>query len=192
MKISVITAVYNAEKTIADTINSVIAGGHDNIEHIIIDGGSTDGTLELIKSLEHDKLKWISEKDSGIYDAMNKGIRLATGDYISTLNADDYYVDSIIGEVVKILEGYPETEIFHGDICYLKGNGSFIFPSHMKDAVKGTLRKCVHHPSSFVSRNVYDRLGMYDTSYRVSADSDFFCRCRTNDVKFKYLSLIHI
>ena len=87
MRISIITAVFNGAQTIEDTIHSVLGGGYEDFEHIVIDGGSSDGTLEILKRLKHDKLIWISEPDDGIYDAMNKGIKLASGEIIIILNS---------------------------------------------------------------------------------------------------------
>lgn len=97
MKISIVTATFNSEATIADTINSVLSQDYKDIEYIIVDGGSTDGTMEIVKSKIQEfgnRLKYISEKDKGIYDAMNKGIRMASGEIVGILNSDDYYTSS--------------------------------------------------------------------------------------------------
>ena len=127
MKISIITATYNSEATIADTINSVLSQNYSDIEYLVIDGGSSDGTLDIVKANAprfDGKLRWVSESDRGIYDAMNKGIRMATGDIIGILNSDDYYtsndvlstyaeafktskVDAVYGDIHFIREGQP-------------------------------------------------------------------------------------
>ena len=124
MKISIITATYNSAKTLRDTIESVLNQTYDNIEYIIVDGGSKDDTLEIIKEYEpkfNGRLKWISEKDNGIYDAMNKGIGLASGEVVGILNSDDLYVNrNVIHDIINEFQNDADLEAVHANLYYVK------------------------------------------------------------------------
>ncbi|EDZ62421.1 glycosyl transferase, family 2 [Sulfurimonas gotlandica GD1] len=170
-KISIITVCFNAADTIEETINSVVNQPYDNKEYIIIDGGSTDGTLDIIKKYEDRIAYWASEPDYGLYHAMNKGIEKATGDIIGMINADDYYFDDIFVDVVKAFDGKSlEEHIFFGDMF------------HDGDIVKGWRQENVKigafgaHPSMFCPKKVYDKIGKYRLWYKILADYDFMYR----------------
>ena len=122
MKVSIITVCFNSDKTIIETLNSVLSQDYDNIEHIVVDGGSADQTQEILKKYKHEKSKILIEKDNGIYHAMNKGIKLATGDIITILNSDDIYQsDRVISNVVKkIKSSYNDYDIFLGDVVFFR------------------------------------------------------------------------
>ena len=113
LKVSMITICYNAEKTIAKTIESVLSQDYENLEYIIVDGGSKDHTIDIIKSYENEKIRWISEKDNGISDAFNKGIKMATGDFIGLINADDYLLPHAIANL--ILACHECTDVLYGN-----------------------------------------------------------------------------
>lgn len=185
-KITVITVAFNAIKAIERTIKSVLSQHYDNLEYIIIDGASTDGTLEIINSYRTEILKLISEKDHGIYDAMNKGIMLASGDLICLLNADDYFADNAINTVAQIYKQTTMPEAIYYSDAYI----------NYEEVEKVVLRKAnldltvgmrINHQAMFVCRSVYRKYGLYDLSYRFSADYDFTIRAQQQRVKFVYI-----
>lgn len=179
--ISIVTVVYNGAATLERAIRSVLQQTYPHIEHLIIDGGSTDGTLELIQRYDGKLAYWVSEPDGGIFDAMNKGVALAGGAYVAILNADDHYAPGAVECVVRALlcEG---TEAVYGDSIFV------VEDIGMEGRVTATLNltrgMTLCHPALFVARSVYERLGAYDLRYRFSADLDFALRLRLADVKF--------
>ena len=185
--ISIVTVSYNAASTIEQTILSVLNQTYPNIEYIIIDGGSTDGTLEIIKKYAHKLSYWVSEPDEGIYDAMNKGIAHAQGDLVGIINSDDWYED-IIEKVVSSYQKRPEPEcLFHGNIRFYSSN-SFIVSKpclNLAQLYRGTI---LFHPTLFVPRKVYDRIGGFQPHYRIAADYDFILRCYQANYRFVYLN----
>lgn len=189
--ISVITVVFNGEKFLEDTIQSVINQSYDNVEYIIIDGASTDGTVDIIKKYEDQIDYWISEKDNGIYDAMNKGLSLCHGDIIGLVNADDYlYLDSLekVADVFK-----DETTMFTYGQVDLIGEDGNIFGKAISigtESLKYKLFKHMPflHPTMFVKAAVYQKLGLYNLDYKLSADYDFTLRLVENNVLGKRLN----
>jgi glycosyltransferase involved in cell wall biosynthesis len=181
MKISIITATYNSSITILDCINSVNNQSYKDIEHIIIDGLSTDNTINLIKSVSSRVKVVVSEKDNGIYDAMNKGISLATGEIIAILNSDDVYASScVIEEVVSFFKANSNLGILYGDLQYVK-----------KDNIQKVVRvwnslpyfnnffengNVPPHPSTFLLKKIYDEFGAFNLKYRLAADYEFMLR----------------
>lgn len=194
MKLSIITVVYNNHNTILDAINSVYKQSYSNIEYIIIDGGSTDGTLELIKENSDKVTRFISEKDDGIYDAMNKGISLASGDVIGILNSDDFYFDqNVLFDVAREFLLDPELDILYGDIVYVnqentnlierKWISSEYYTSYFEDG------NVPPHPSLFLNRKVYEKVGFFNLHYKLASDYDFMFRAfKKFDFKSKYLN----
>ncbi|MDQ6990327.1 MAG: glycosyltransferase family 2 protein [Mariprofundaceae bacterium] len=173
-KVTVVTPVYNAVTTIASCIQSVIEQDYTNIEHIIVDGGSTDGTLQVLESLN---VKYVSEPDAGIYDAFNKGIERSTGDIINILNADDIYAfDSVVSLMVNYIHK-NKLELCHAKIEQVDSNGGIISVVG-KDIIKKSLlnKMRVAHPSVFVMREVYENLGKFSVGFRVAADHEFVLR----------------
>lgn len=175
--ISIITVVFNGEKYLEETIQSVINQTYDNVEYIIIDGGSTDGTLDIIKKYKDQIDYWVSEPDGGIYDAMNKGVKLATGMWINCMNGGDAFFDikvlknifsQSIGSSLNIVFGKSVT--FYNDyeklryIDFCSGNKNFY------------LTKMPNHQAVFVSRFLYKKL-IYDTRYNFYSDTDYLRRC---------------
>lgn len=188
MKISIITVVYNAVDTFQRTINSVVCQKNENIEYIVVDGGSTDGTVELIKKNENNIHYWISEPDNGIYDAMNKGIKMASGDIIGIINADDWYEENAISEVERVfLE--TDAEIVYGALNYFYEDRTE--KSKYVDINYLPWSMVIPHPASFVKREVYDRLGLFNTEYRIAADFEFMNRAFKNHIKFEHVERVY-
>jgi len=188
--VSVITVVFNGKIHLEQAIQSVVTQSYENIEYIIIDGDSTDGTLDIIKKYDDRIDYWVSEPDNGIYDAMNKGIRLATGEIIGIINSDDYYLDGAIGKIVEVAIEEPEAGVFHGDMRFERAKGRTKI-WHSKDRLgKGDVyRMPVNHPTVFVRSACYKNCGLFDTKYRVAADYDLIIRylfdCK---IRFRYLN----
>ena len=180
MKISIITVVYNNKDTIKDAIESVLNQTYQNIEYIIIDGVSTDGTVDIIKSYGDKIDKVISEPDKGIYDAMNKGIKLASGDIIGILNSDDFYANNnIIEKVVKEFED-KKVDSVYGDLVYVnaKDTNKIVRYWKSKPYKKGLFTKGWHpaHPTFFVKKEIYDKYGIFNLDFKIAADYELMLR----------------
>ncbi len=188
MKVSIITGCLNSAKTIEQTIRSVVGQmqSYENIEYIIIDGGSTDGTLDIIRKYEQNVAYWASEPDRGIYDAMNKGIQKATGDIIGIINSDDWYAEDIIEAIVQFWQQHPHTECLYGNYVSVEVDGN---KEHIKE-FSAPLVISYPHPTVFVKKEIYDRIGLYDTDFSICADSDFMLRCQCNGIRFSYINKI--
>ena len=180
MKISIITTTYNSARTLEDTIKSVLNQVGAEIEFIIIDGGSTDGTTDIVKSFGSKISKVVSEKDAGMYDAMNKGIKLATGDIIGILNSDDFYVSSDVIETVA--ERFAETGVdcLWGDLVVVdKDNVKKVVRNWKSEPYKeGSFQKGWHppHPGFFVKKEIYERYGLFRTDMFTWADYELQLR----------------
>ena len=178
-KLSVITVCRNSEATIEDTLQSVAIQTYPSVEHIVVDGGSSDGTMKIVARFPH-VAKAVSEPDHGIYDAMNKGIRISTGEIIGTLNADDFYAaPDVLARVAALFED-PTIDVCYGDLCYVGYNDPTRIVRYWRSSkFKPDLFLhgwCPPHPTFFVRRSVYDRLGTYDESYKIAADVDLTMR----------------
>lgn len=179
MRVSIITVVKDNERFIEDSIKSVLSQSYQSIEYIIIDGSSTDGTVEKIKKYSNKISKFLSEKDSGIYDAMNKGIELSTGDIIGFLNSDDVFANSEM--ISAIVQKFKNENIkgCYGDLVYMDKDLKRVIRywksgKYKKDAFrKGWM---VPHPTLFLLREVYLEFGKFRTDFRVSADYEFMLR----------------
>lgn len=188
-KVSIITVAKNSEKTIERTIQSVMMQTFKNIEYIIIDGASSDKTLEIAKKYQKNNgstIKIVSEPDFGIYDAMNKGIKLSTGALIGILNSDDWYE---VDAVEKIVEAYKENSeaLLYGMIRTFENGKEFmtftVTPEFMQ-------RNMIPHPSCFVPRSLYSKYGFFSTEYKYASDLDFLLRLYKNDVPFIKINCI--
>jgi len=184
IKVSIITPCLNSEKTIRYTIESVLNQTYHNIEYIIIDGGSTDTTLDIINEyhpLFKGRMKYISEKDSGIYNAMNKGIKMSQGKLIGIINSDDYYETDAVEKAVS----YMTDDIFqvvYGYINVIEQSGSMQIRKYKHDAEHGIP---LPHPSCFVTKEVYKKYGLFCEKLKISADVELTLRLyRANIVKF--------
>lgn len=186
LKISIITPSFNSEKTIEKTILSVIYQEIScYLEYIIIDGGSTDRTCEIINKYINSINVFVSEPDAGAYDAMNKGIRLATGDIIGIINSDDWYQDGAI----KIVEQFSQN--LNIDVLYSPINnyfeGEYVATFSPGDLEKLPLRFTLNHPSCFIKKSAYDLVGLYDLQYKIAADYDLILRLFLSGFKFHYV-----
>ncbi|MGD9625337.1 MAG: glycosyltransferase family 2 protein [Arcobacter sp.] len=192
MKISIITVVWNNAKTIKNAIDSVLSQTYDNIEYIIIDGASTDGTVEILQSYGNKITKFISEKDKGLYDAMNKGIRLATGDIVGILNSDDFYIDEFVIE--KVVKEFEEKQVdsVYADLVFVKPENLnktvryYDSSRCMPDKFKYALYPA--HPTFFVKNKIYKKYGLFKTNYKIGADFDIMARfLYTNKISYSYI-----
>ena len=183
MKISIITSTYNSAATLADTFESVLAQTHQDIEYIVVDGDSKDQTLDIIRTYEprfEGRMRWISERDNGLYFAMNKGLSMATGDVIGILNSDDFYTDeTVLERIVQALE-QTGAEAVYGDIHYVAAdnlNRCLRYYSS-RGFSRWTMRLgfMPAHPSFYCRREVYERHGLFDTRYKVAADFELLLR----------------
>ena len=191
-KISIITVAYNSGKTISNTIDSVLSQEYDNIEYIIIDGGSTDKTNEIIESYG-DKISYcISEKDDGIYGAMNKGIQISTGKYIGIINSDDFYPDSnIIQKVVNEIQE-KKSDCLYADLVYVDSENVKKIKRYWKSGEfnRTNFRKgwMIPHPTFFVSKEIYNTFGLYNLSLKSASDYEMILRLLyKNKVSVSYL-----
>jgi glycosyltransferase involved in cell wall biosynthesis len=194
MLVSIVTVSFNSVGTISDTITSVLNQTYPDIELIVIDGSSTDGTVELINSFGNHISRFVSEPDSGIYDALNKGLRLAKGEIVGILNSDDYLYDNyVIEKVVKAFKEQKIDSVF-GDCQYVDPlNRSRIvryYSSKNFDPYKFKFGIMPAHPSFYVRRELFEKYGYYKTDYKIAADFELLIRLLyVNKVKYKYLEM---
>lgn len=196
MKVSIVTACFNSVSTIRHTMDSVLRQSYAEIEYIVVDGRSTDGTVDLLRQYEAKfggRMKWVSEKDNGIYDAMNKGLQIATGDVVGILNSDDWFTSGHV--VARMVEAFDDdVDAVYGDVHFVRS---------------GNPRKCVRyysgrifrpfmihfgfippHPSFYIRRPVFDRYGGYNPHYRIAGDFELIARLlRKNRIRARYLHL---
>lgn len=181
MKISIITVSYNSKLTIRDTILSVLSQTYPNIEYIIIDGASTDGTLAIIEEYRTKIARVISEPDKGIYDAMNKGIRLAKGDFVGILNSDDFLADqNTIKDLVSFLQENPSLDCSYADVIYVQRDHPEkivrLYSSKNFSPRKVRIGIMIPHAGFYAKRELFERLGYYKLDYRVAADFELMAR----------------
>ncbi|MBN2781671.1 MAG: glycosyltransferase, partial [Campylobacterales bacterium] len=179
--VSIITVVYNGEKFLEDTIKSVINQSYDNVEYIIIDGGSTDGTVEIIKKYEAQIDYWVSEKDNGIYDAMNKGISLVTGDIIGLINADDWYEKNTVELIISVINENDKFDVVYGLIRYIKNEQELKIEAQNHHFLSDRM---IPHPTCFIKSKVYKKLGNYVNDYKSASDYDLLVRVYKNNCIF--------
>ncbi|MBJ7446920.1 MAG: glycosyltransferase [Brevundimonas sp.] len=179
-RLSLITACWNSAKTIADTLQSVNAQTLADFEYLIVDGGSKDDTMAIVARDGARVTSAISEPDKGIYDAYNKGLARATGDIIGFINSDDYYCSPDVLEQVMAAFEDPSVEAVHADLVYVSPEDTAKIERHWKSrpATIENLRRgfIPAHPTVFLRRSVYDKVGTFDTTYRLAADYDFLLR----------------
>ncbi len=191
MKISIITATYNSARTLQHTIDSLLSQSFTEWEHIVIDGGSQDETVDIVRrneSLYHGRCRCISEKDTGIYNAINKGVRLATGNIIGILNSDDVLAGGEVLQTMADTFGRTGAQVVYGDLMYCRGehivrywkSNTFV-PSNLKYGWMPA------HPTFYCRREVYEALGQYDERLRISADYDFMLRVLCRGYRVAYI-----
>ena len=196
MKISLITVTYNSEKTLRDTINSVLVQTYEDVEYIVVDGLSKDKTVDIIREYEPQfsgRMKWISEKDCGLYDAMNKGIRMATGDVVGILNSDDFFTSNGVLEKVAA-EFTNEIDAIYGDIHFVKADNLQKCVRYYSSKIfKRNLIKLgiiPAHPSFYCRKECFEKYGYYKTDYKIAADFDLLIRfIYVNKINTKYIPL---
>jgi len=196
MKISIITAVYNNKETVRETINSVCSQQYDNIEYILIDGASTDGTIEVInnaiQAYSQRNIKLLSEKDNGVYDAMNKGIDLANGDIVGILNSDDVYYDKYCLSIVMNEFQTKSIDSVFADLVYVRQNNPDKVVRYYSSAnfspQKFAFGWMPAHPTFFVKRKYYEKFGKYKTNYTIAADYELLVRFyTTHKISYSYI-----
>lgn len=198
MKISLITITYNSEKTLADTIQSVLNQTYTDIEYILVDGASKDNTVSIIKQYEplfEGRMKWISEPDKGLYDAMNKGIRMATGDIVGILNSDDFFTSN------EILQKNANAFLQDTKLDAVYGDVHFVHPGNLNKSVRYYSSKVFKrnlmklgfmpaHPSFYIRKECFEKYGFYKTDYKIAADFEFLLRVIYKEkIKIQYLPI---
>lgn len=202
MKVSLITVTYNSSKTLSDTLQSVFNQTYSEIEYIIVDGASKDSTVSIIQEYEpkfNGRMKWISEPDKGLYDAMNKGIQMASGNVIGILNSDDFFTsDDVLTRVAKEFESEPELEAIYGDIHFVAADATLANPGKCTRYYSSAMFRpwllrfgfMPAHPSFYVRREVYEKYGLYDLDFRTSSDFEMMVRLfGKNKIKAKYIPM---
>lgn len=191
MKISLITVCYNSQETLETTFKSVANQSYHNIEYIIVDGGSKDGTLDIIKKYESIITRWVSEPDKGLYDAMNKGIEMATGDVIGLINSDDLFCDNeAIKKLVEIFKSDVNLDSVYADLYYVS---QFDTNNIVRKWVTGQQRKFKYgwhpaHPTLYIKKKVYNKHGLFDLSFELAADFEIMLRfLEKYEITTKYL-----
>ena len=201
MKISIITVVYNNKESILDAISSVLSQQYNNIEYIIVDGASTDGTVEIINEAinahTNKNIKFISEKDTGIYDAMNKGICISEGDVVGILNSDDLYINKDVISIVVNEFTTKNVDSLFADLVYVQSDdldkivryySSASF--HPKKMAYGWMPA---HPTFFVKKRKYEQYGLYKTDYQIAADYELIVRFLVkNNVSYSYIPKVFV
>lgn len=197
MKISIVTVSYNSAKTIRDTIESVLSQTYPDIEYIVVDGKSKDNTVDIIKGYESKfagRMRWVSESDKGLYDAMNKGIRMASGDVVGIINSDDFYHDKDV--IKKVAEAFQKDDVqaTYADVHFVKSENlskTVRYYSSAKFTLKGfRFGFMPAHPTFFTYKKYFDEFGYYKTDYYFSADFELLIRfLYTNKLKSTYLPI---
>ena len=192
MKISLVTATFNCAPTIRDCLRSVAEQGHPNIEHIVVDGASTDGTVEILRQQAARIYRVISERDKGIYDALNKGVAAASGEVLGFLHADDVFADAKVLADIAAAFHDPSVHAVYGDLTYVqKANTDQVIRYWKSSAFRRSMLAAgwmPPHPTLYLRRELYERFGGFDISYQIAADYDFMLRVLTRlDGQIVYL-----
>ena len=194
MKISIITITYNSAATVEDTIKSVVMQDYPNVEYLIIDGKSKDATLQIAEKYKDKISKIVSEKDKGLYDALNKGIKHATGDIIGMLHSDDLYSNpQVLSKIVKTFQDHPDAEGVYADLVFVNRNDTDKVMRTWEsgayqegDFLKGWMPP---HPTFFVKKDTYEKYGGFNTELKLSADYELMLRLiHKNQIKLAYLN----
>ena len=185
MKISIITVTYNSEKTIESTILSVLNQKYTDLEYIIIDGKSSDNTLNIVEKYKDKIDVIISEPDNGISDAFNKGIKLATGDVIGIINSDDMLTENALEELNSIIQEYPDYDVYYGNSIIFDKKSAHIYKPDCD--INNILKYMfISHPSTFVRKSCYEKYGTFDVNYKCAMDFELLSKMYLNGAKFKY------
>ena len=182
MKISIITVCYNSEKYIRSAIESVLNQTYKDIEYIVVDGGSKDTTLNIVKAYEPlfgGRMHWISEPDQGLYDAMNKGIKMSGGDVIGMLNSDDLFVNAeVIEEVISAFNNADDIEAVYADLYYVSQADTSTIARKWITGIQKPFRTGWHpaHPTLYIKKDVYDKYGLFNLRYKLASDFEIMLR----------------
>ena len=198
MKISIVTATFNSSKTLEDTIKSVLSQTYPDIEYIIVDGASKDGTMDIVRKYEpmfNGRMKWVSEKDKGIYDALNKGIKMATGEVVGFLNSDDFFKsDDAIERVAKEFDNDPDLGCTYADLCFVDHDNTKkivrYYSAKRWKPEKVRYGQIPPHPTFYCKKRIYDVLGGYRLDFKIAADHEVITRfVYVNKIKYKYIPI---
>ncbi len=196
MKVSIITVCFNSEKTIERTINSVLSQSYSNIEYIIVDGDSKDSTIQIIEKYKNSIQKFVSEKDEGIYDAINKGISLSTGDIVGILNSDDIFSSqNIISDVVKIFIEQPHLDSIIGNIAFINDKEKIVRVYNSKSWRPDRFEYgfMPPHPSFYCKRELFHKYGGYKKDYKIAADYELLIRfLKTHQISYFQFNIIMV
>lgn len=197
MKFSIITICFNSKKTIEKTLKSVLAQTYSNYEYLIVDGLSNDGTLDIIKEYEplfDGRMKWVSEPDKGIYDAMNKGVVKAKGEIIGIVNSDDWLEPETLAIIENLATTYGTSNVVYtGNIRYIYNDGSNQIIRRTKTEMGRYCKRyemALNHPATFIPKKVYEQFGLYDTNLKLQADCDLINRLYRKDVGFVFVDKV--
>lgn len=196
MKITVITTTFNSASTVEDTFLSVLGQTFKDIEYLVIDGCSKDGTIDIIKAYEpkfNGRMRWVSQKDNGVYDAMNKGIRMATGDVIGFLNSDDFFTKKDCLQTIADAFGDDDIDATYGNIHYVNPDDlTLMVRFYSSKRFRPSLMRLGFmpaHPSFYCKRSVYEKLGVFDTSYKIASDFELLLRfIYVNHIRTRYIA----
>ena len=198
MKISIITVAYNSASTITDTFDSVLSQTYKDIEYIVVDGASKDSTVDLIRAYEprfEGRMKWVSEPDKGLYDAMNKGIDMATGDVVGILNSDDLFSSvDVVEKISQELSTNPSIDCIYGDVHFVNPNDLLkvirYYSSKKFRPEKFRFGFMPAHPSCYIKKKCFEKYGLYKMGYKIAADYELLIRfLYKNKINTKYVSL---
>lgn len=195
-KICIITVTFNSSKTIQDTLDSIYEQDYENFHHIVIDGKSSDNTLEIVKSHKNKNLTIISEPDNGIYDAMNKGLLNINGEIVGFLNSDDMYANNNVLSNIALVFEDNEIEACYGDLVYVNYENSKIIRYWKSGTYKSSLFSkgwCPPHPTFYVRKSALEEYGLFDTNFNLAADSEYMMRLmKKNNIKVAYINKVLI
>lgn len=189
MKFTIITVTLNCEHVVEKSILSVLSQEYADLEYILVDGGSSDGTCDIIRRYAelYPNVRWLSERDAGISDAFNKGIRMAGGDVIGILNADDRYTPKALQVVAGAVAAHPESDVFHGNMLRYQGDTPLFLltPSEVERNIWHEMP--INHPATFVRRSAYQSAGLFDVTLKIAMDYDLMLRLSAAGSRFWYI-----
>ena len=193
MKITIITPTFNSAETLEKSMLSVLDQDYEELEYLLIDGGSTDGTLDLIEAYAENRsfMHWLSEPDKGIADAFNKGLKMATGDWIGIINSDDAYAPGALETVAATILRNPDADVIHGDLLRINEQGKPLFLFKPADLSKAIWHKMpISHPTTFVARTAYAHVGEFNNRLKVAMDYDLILRLHLAGASFCYVDRV--